>query len=215
MSKLESFVADLQQYLTLNSCEDCNIIRKHSKKLEHLGDVSFPLKISNWYQLLDKKNIREDATTILDYRKNILDLEYECTELKLLSANWSLQINKVVIISPNAHIFLEKSKNVFIDVLHEVLDSVEYGEIKCLNKKYIITTNILNNDLTSLRLQILTNTAQKFIEKFSNYNKQQTEFLIDITLNQKSIKNNILCGPVLNEKGVKTCVTAEQLYRYS
>lgn len=218
MGELELLINHLQFYLTENQCNDSNIIRKHTKKLENLGDVSFPININNWYQLLDKNKIREDVTTIFNYRKNNITLECGCAELKEASSEWLIKIDKIVILPPNVHIFLEKSPVIFLNVLNEVLNIKKYGVTKCLNKKYTvksdIQTNILNSDLTALRLKLLTHTTKKLIQTFSQSNNQEPEFVVEITLNQKSsINHNVLCGPVLSENKVKTTITADQLYK--
>jgi hypothetical protein len=48
MSFIIIFIEDLHEYLTGSRSVSGNIIRKHSKKLDQLGDISFPLNIKNW-----------------------------------------------------------------------------------------------------------------------------------------------------------------------
>lgn len=210
---------ELQYYLSKNECGDCNIIRKHSKKLDHLGDVSFPINISNWHQFLDINAIPKDSIIIFDYRNKGLSVSKQCDDLKEFSKNWSLIIDKILIISSNAHIFIKRSPLLLSNTLQEVLNSYpEYGTSKFLNKNYKIRNfkpekNILSCDLTVLRLELLKNIVNNFIKRFS-VTTEVEEFEIEITLSQKSLKKaNILCSPVLNEKGLKTLMTAEELYK--
>lgn len=215
MSKLELFVADLQYYFTGNNCIECNIIRKHSKNLSILGDVSFPIKLNNWYNLVNTKT-SEDDTTIFDYKNKDLNLEEHCSELQKKSLKWSLKINKILIISPNAYVFLERS--FMSDVLQEVLDSTsEYGIAKCLNKCYTLKIgyqeNILKKDLTFLRLSVLSNTGNNFIKKFTISETDNPEIEKEITLNKSFSDGSVLCGPVLNENGLKSSTTADELYK--
>lgn len=220
MSKLESFVTDFQYYLTQNSCEGCNIIRKHSKKLEQLGDVSFPININNWHQLLDNGSIPKDALTIFDYINKGINLEQQCNKLKEATKNWSLIIDKISVIAPNAHIFLKRSPVLFVNVLEEVLCiDTKYGLSKCLYKNYEIKTcdikkDIVDCDLTVLRLDLLKKTANSFINEFSQHNTEFQGFQVKISLSHKcSNGKNVLCGPVLNEKGMKTLTTTGELYK--
>lgn len=217
MGKLELFVEDLLYYLSKDKCEDCSIIRKHSKKLEKLGDISFPINITNWYSILNKHN-QEDSVTIFDYRNRDINLEDQCNQLKEASINWPLKIDRISVLSPNVSVFLNRSSLLIFEVLQEVLDTkVEYGTIICLNKKYDIKTcNIKedSSDLTSLRLLLLKNTANNFVNRFSHNNDHTPKIKVNITLNQKcSVQENVLCGPILNENGSKTSVTAEALYK--
>lgn len=219
MNKVESFVGELQYYLSQNQCETCTIIRKHSKKLETLGDLSFPICISNWYIMLDTKNLENTGSTIFDYRNKDLSIETHCNEIIKASLNWSLKIDRISVLSPNAHIFLEKSTFLFVEVLKEILDTtIEYGSAKCLNKKYKILMffdeKVLNNDLTYLRLTLLKSTASNLIQNCSSCNIEEPENEINITLSNKcSSQINVLCGPVLNNKGLKTSTTADELYK--
>lgn len=215
MSKLELFVADLQYYFSGNNCIECNIIRKHSKNLSKLGDVSFPIKLNNWNNLLDTKTSEDDAA-IFDYKNKCLNLEEHCNELQKNSLKWSLKINRILVISPNAYVFLERS---FLgDVLKEVLDlSREYGIAKCLNKCYTLKIgyieNTLKKDLTFLRLTLLSNIGNNFIRKFTIIETDSLEIKKEITLNKSFSDGSVLCGPVLNEKGLKSATTADELYK--
>lgn len=219
MGKLQAFVADLQFYLTTNKREDCNIIRKHSKKLEHLGDVSFPINIKNWHLLLKDSSLSKDAITIFDCRNNCISLNKQCNELKETSKDWSLTIHTITVVSSNAHIFLQRSSDLFVNVLQDVFcNSRQYGSSKCINKNYKFrTSNKIKDvallDLTHLRLEILKDTGNIFLKKFSINNTESPELQIDISSNKSSLGANVLCSPVLNEKGFKSSTTTEELHK--
>lgn len=219
MNRLESFVGELQHYLTQNKCETCTVIRKHSKKLGTLGDLSFPINISNWYILLDTENLENTGCTILDYRNKDLSVEMHCNELIKTSLNWSIKIDRITVLPPNAHIFIEKSNFLFVEVLKDILNTdSEYGSVKCLNKRYKILTcdekNKFSNDLTYLRLNLLKNTANNLIRNCSNCTSEEAEVMVHITL-AKTCPSEIvvLCGPVLNSSGLKTSTIADELYK--
>lgn len=219
MNKLDNSMKDLMIYLTNTVFEDCNIIRKHSKKLEQLGDLSFPLNINNWHQFLISVTIPKEVVTVLDYKNVGKDIDVQCSELIKASEEWSFSINKVIILSANAHIFFNRSSDLCALVLKEVFNTTaEYGSGHILRTHIKITPKIdakihLNCDLTILRLKILLQTGENLIKKLSiNTNSLSSE--IEITLDHKSSNQyNILCGPVLNDKGTKNTMTSEQLYK--
>lgn len=222
MSKVEVFVNNLQYYLTKNKCEKCNIIRKHSKKLEQLGDISLPLNIESWHQLINNIQLQKDAQTIFDFENKETDLETHCNKLKNESQHWIIQIKTISVISSNVHIFLNRSSTLYVNVLQEVLDnSTDYATCKCLNKNYVVDTvfdfekDILDCDLTLLRLKILRDIANKLVDKFSGTSNEYPHCKIVIRLDcKKSNGKDVLCGPILNDKGVKTSITAGELFRY-
>lgn len=220
MSKLESFVIDLQYYLSKNKAEDYNIIRKHSKKLVQLGDLSFPLDISNWFQLLPNYTKPKDAITIFDNINRGISLDEQCKKLKEASNNWSLPIDRITIMPQNAHLFFKRSSVLFTDVIREVLDvNKEFGSEKYLRKNFKIESpipekDLLNYDLTLLRLEILKNTAANLIKKFSLDKSGLPDFVVHINLSHKlPSQKTVLCGPVLNENGMKTLTKAEQIFQ--
>lgn len=216
MSKLELFVSDLQHYFSGNKCKECNIIRKHTRNLNKLGDASFPINISNWHNLLNSKTFQDDVT-IFDYINDGLNLEEHCNELRKTSLKWSLKIDRMSIISPNVHIFFERS--CLVNVLQEVLDlSRKYGNVQCLNKCYRLKIcfieDVLKNDLTLLRLTILRNVGNNFFKKFTINEIDSVEIEKEVTLSKNGLSDkSVLCGPVLNEKGLKTSTTSDDLYK--
>lgn len=203
-----------------------HIIRIHTKKLELLGEISFPLNIKNWHSIIDQKN--EDLITIIDHiavnqsLSNISQttLEPFITHLKCESQNWGVSVNNVKIIKDNVHFYFKKPI-AFCKTIHDCLSMGQsYGAIEQGPK---VLFHIFNEEqycdnsaemtLTHLRLITLKKVAQKLTE--FKLNPLQDSNIIEMKLTTKrNSDTDILCGNVLNENGKKDSTTsAEELIR--
>nr|CAI5864120.1 unnamed protein product [Callosobruchus analis] len=214
MSLFESFLLQLQDYLVGSKENNHNIIRKHTKKLESLGDISFPLKIDNWHRLLDKDSI-SNLRTIFEYNK------VDITQLKSNSAEWSISISDIKITEKsNIHLFLKRSGETFKSAICEVLTGQEnYGFCKIFDNAICVEATVSgvpvdDMDITNLRLHILEGVMNNFIEKFScRPSSDQCSKIIISQISLEETKRFLLCGPVLDHEGKKSTMVAGELFR--
>lgn len=215
MTTLELFVSELQEFLIGSKENNHNIIRRHSKKLEELGDLSFPLHAKNWFHLIQKC----DTDHIFEHKFPNQELETQCEQLKLASNRWHMQIDKILIRQCDVHIFLNRCKYLFQESIGKViLDNTQYGSCVILSLKINVRnslskSDIENPDLTHLRILILENVINKLIEFMSvDYDKVG---VMNIVISINPVKNDktFLCSPVLDEHGVKSCASAADLYQ--
>lgn len=189
---------------------DHNIIRVHTRKLEELGDLSFPLDTKNWYRFIDK-GYTENKNTI-----------FECLlcqeELQEKSRMWHLSIQSIAINNGNVAIYLNKEK-AFRVVINSVMNqTTRYGSENCLNRYVSVrmaATDYALINLTSLKIHLLQIVVSK-IAMFLNPGVRDEVLTLEFTSGRSSRIGNhccISCGPVLNERYSKDlCTTAQQLY---
>ncbi|KAJ8932279.1 hypothetical protein NQ314_014771 [Rhamnusium bicolor] len=150
MCVLEYFTLNLQELLCGTRCDDGNIIRKHSRKLEQLGEISFPLNIKNWYNFINRNNLGKDMVTIFDYNLSGIEINTQIDELKEKSKIWQISIKRVMINDNDAHLFLERSSDLFEAVITEVLNNnTKYGSSESIQKKIVLDCD---HDIDNLKL---------------------------------------------------------------
>nr|CAH7759425.1 unnamed protein product [Callosobruchus chinensis] len=213
MSLLESFLLQLQNYLVASEENNHNIIRKHTKKLETLGDISFPLNIDNWHRLLDRESV-STLRTIFEYNK------VDIVGLKSSSAEWSISVSDIKITESNIHLFLNRSGETFKASICEVLTSQEnYGSCNIFDYTICIETKepdvpVDDMDVSNLRINILKGVTNNFIEKFTcETTSDQCRKIIISQSPLEEVKRFLLCGPVLDHEGKKSTMTAGELFR--
>ncbi|KAG5898823.1 hypothetical protein JTB14_018783 [Gonioctena quinquepunctata] len=221
MSLLEGFTSQLQEYLIGNRETDHNIIRRHTKKLDQLGDVSFPLNIQNWYHLLDKNLIDKKCTTIFDYNNLENDLHAQIARLRIESDNWQVNIAKIILSKANSdvYIFVARTPVIFKTILKQVIESGrKYGSTDVLKNKVQLNAVPENDysleaDLSLLRIHLLKDVTSNLLE-ITTHKVTGNESTVTIALNPADDGHiNIMCGPVLGGNGTKTSTKAEELYK--
>lgn len=227
MSWLNDFICELYKHLTgTEPHENTNIIRFHTRKLELLGDLSFPVDLKNWHHLLDKSN-RSDEQNILNYMS---------TESKLIetSRQWPIIISKLVHHDRNIAVYIDK-QSTFKSVIRNVLDlNSKYGcDSIPLNKKIVINckdltvNDLLAMNLSELKLSLLEKTTAQLLRFTYNIHyceERQFEDIGDNTVhlhfslkssNKDLTSKTVFCGAVLDETGLKDFkTTAEEFIRY-
>ncbi|CAH1175761.1 unnamed protein product [Phaedon cochleariae] len=219
MTILENFIYLLQKFLITNSENDHKIIRKHTKRLQQSGDISFPLDIRNWYHLLDKQLLNDGMVNIFDYGMPGIDVDKQIIQLKEESTNWSIHIDKIVVENNEAFLFLERSQELLRNVIEQVIEcGHSYSSSKVIERTICLQTHPIIEDhtevdLSVLRLHLVKEVAKNFINK-STREIPEGSSVVHLLLNPiDDCTVNVLCGPVLNDKGVKSSTAAKDLYR--
>ncbi|KAL3274060.1 hypothetical protein HHI36_015479 [Cryptolaemus montrouzieri] len=222
---LDNILYDIHLYIRV-PVDESNIIRIHSKKLETLGEISFPLNIKNWYRLIDIKV--HNAKTILEYASsdvpeqlgesnNAMNIE----KLRKESEKWFIKLNRASLDKDSVHIYLERSISFKETIKQSLKLGQEYGAVHriCRLKADInieeysdINTNEMT--LTNLRMLILQKVIKNLTQFQLNCNNK-TEKLVSFNLSvQKRNENEYLCGSVVDTNGTKDVSTlAGDLYK--
>lgn len=219
MSFIDDFTNKLYIYLTGKENNKSNIIRIHTRKLQESGELSFPLKISNWCSLIGKTTHQND--TIFNF---LSEIEHnDANKLILASQNWHLNIDKCDIIKDNVYIYLNRTRTFKTVIKSALLENTKtYGAVStCKNLKFSVKCDDFNSDcddirLSELRLKLLTQISKNIIQFCDGIiSETDTDFNIIFTVKSSNSSNKCLCGAVLNTEGVKDVVTtAEQFYKY-
>lgn len=186
-----------------------NIVRVHTRKLQDLGDLSFPLDTKSWFKFVDKAHIEN---------KNVI-FDCKCTKNELVDASkhWDLSIDDVVIKDANVVVYLNR-KNTFKVVINNALDHAtnfglfapQFNKEVCIPQNSVDLTKI---NLTELKIHLLQNITSNILT-FIGCNVTKNFSQNALLFTTSGCKNAVICGPVLNEFGTKdTNTTAEQLYR--
>ncbi|XP_050508838.1 DALR anticodon-binding domain-containing protein 3 isoform X1 [Diabrotica virgifera virgifera] len=220
MKILTDFTQNLLDFLVEQQYEHSqNIIRTHTKKLNELGDLSFPTNTKNWYQFIDV--IKEESVKSVNIVKfEISETTRELVTEQLLqkSSSWPIEINKIVFKKADAHIHLKRSPVLYKTVIkHVLMQDSQYGSCPIMSNNFnvgfsvnIEDSNIVN--LTTLRMMILKEVAENFI-KYNTMESPRNTYNLHFVANAVDNENiNILCGPVLNERCIKSNLTAKELY---
>lgn len=222
---LEIYILNLLKFLIGSIENDVTIIRKHSRKLEQLGEISFPLSIKNWYRLIHKDGIKqENINNIFQYKGTKNELNAQIVELKEKCKFCEIGIENLAIRENDVHLYLRRSpslyKTVIVDVLHK---NDTYGSSDIFETKIVVNCDcdienkqLSEVDLSTLRMLELRNVASNFLA-FTFKDKSEPDPLpmqIIFTLNSlNKSEKSILCGPVLNGKGIKESkITAKELF---
>lgn len=219
---LESYILSLLEFLTGTKENDVTIIRRHSRKLEQLGEISFPLSIKNWYHLIQSDKInRNNIDNILQYNVRDNELSGQIVELKERCKCYEINIDNVEIKENDVHLYLRRTSSLYKTVITDVLHKNNMYGSNYIFKTKILTKcdcNIENNefteiDLSTLRMLELKNVAANFLA-FTSKNTNELGPQIKFTLNSSNkCQESVLCGPVLNGKGVKESkTTAQELF---
>lgn len=205
MCAYEEFLISLYKYLLNKEDYNNNIIRRHSRNLSKIGELSFSDKL---------------LKRVEDYR-SFQYSEENITNLTTESKNWSLHILKLVEIEQNYHIFIEKLFT-FKSVIERVLkEGNKYGA-QMLHFKdnfnlqsEVNEEDLLNAPLTQLRIFLLKDTTGRLLE-YNNY-EQKSGGNIDIWFSSDVNKfkgRTIHCGPVLTfQEKQKLRITSQEFYK--
>ncbi|KAJ8971367.1 hypothetical protein NQ317_016562 [Molorchus minor] len=150
MCILEEFIVNLQELLTGTKSYDNNIIRKHTRKLEQLGDISFPLNIKNWHNLVDNIRLQDRSVNSIFDCLSHTDLNMQIEELIEKSRTSHISIVRLSIKDDNVHLFLSRAIMLLRTIITEVLFNCEvYGSNEVIGKQINIEWNA---DVKSLEL---------------------------------------------------------------
>ncbi|CAG9859013.1 unnamed protein product [Phyllotreta striolata] len=216
---LEEFISNIQEFLTGPNCVQHNLIRRHTKKLNELGDVSFPLNINNWYQYIDSTaGSKSDVSSIIHYNHPHSDDEV-AKRLIEDSSKWTIEVKEVIYRNNDAHVFIKRSSNLYRAVIKQVLDlNDKFGSSDLFKNNVklkiipdVDESNTQQLDLSTLRIILLKDIATNFIQLTTSDNTEG-ESLIYLVKNSIDNSKCILCGPVINEKGTKSSYTTSELY---
>ncbi|XP_044748221.1 DALR anticodon-binding domain-containing protein 3 [Coccinella septempunctata] len=203
-----------------------NIIRIHTKKIEQLGEISFPLKMKNWPDIIEHKN--ENLSTVSDseiieqssQNTSEVDLQLSVGDLKCESEKWCLPLTDVRIIKDNIHLYFRRQR-AFQETIQSCFSMERnYGAIQdcpkyslhIYDEKYSLS-QYTEIDLTYLRMIILKKVIQNLIDfKLQHCSDSQS---IKLYLSNKRYSDtSILCGYVINGNGKKDSIlSAEELFR--
>lgn len=216
MCILNELIENICESLTGLRDSKHNIVRVHTRKIEKLGDLSFPLDSKNWFKLLGKNQIENENKEIFSYKLTK-------DELIARSKQWKLCVNCISVKDGNALVFLNR-KRAFKLVINTVLEEgINFGssENSELNKEICIppeSVDLTKINLTELKTYLLKNVTKNLLN-FCHYKITdcESENTLNLQFTCGGHKDAITCGCVLNENcGKKNCdVTAEQFYRYS
>ncbi|KAF5280623.1 hypothetical protein FQA39_LY05271 [Lamprigera yunnana] len=198
MCVYEQFLKELYKYL-LNT-EDIynNVIKKHVRKLEQFGELSFRPTIPQ-FRNFSLDNLKENITRE--------------------SKNWKLSICNCALKDNSYHFYIERSCT-FQLVIKEILaKGSKYGSQKLnLSKNIEIRTDCDKGPditLTQLRIVLLKSAVERFLH-FNECNDDKSN-TTTIYLEYNSNGNNdrkILCSPVLYlSDGKNVNISAEEFYK--
>jgi hypothetical protein len=220
MSFIIIFIEDLHEYLTGSRSVSGNIIRKHSKKLDQLGDISFPLNIKNWTQIVDKPKFNRDGEhNIFDLLSPGKELNAHLESLIEKSKSWCLTIKKCEVKNNDVHLYLNRPAVITLCIT-TVLQEGNYGLPKYFQERIAITVDDSlhcdseNMSLTQLRVHTIQSVASNIINCLSD-SSLEANYNVKIKLNSNEQEKNVLvCGSVLNEAGIKDAkTTAIELHK--
>lgn len=208
MSSLDIYIVHLYKTL-IDFPPESNqtIIKLHTKFLEELGDVSFPLLRKSWLSILPANHDNREES-ILKYKLCEDDVENSLNRLKILLKDL-IQINSLKLINNHVHIFLQRSF-IFANHLSYILNLNElYGiynffnyNIQLISEEIIDNSDLSISNLSLLRVSILKKVADNLI-KLATASSQHNDKNIYIGLHKKQNSPFLTVGPVMNEKGVK------------
>jgi hypothetical protein len=220
MSFIIIFIEDLHEYLTGSRSVSGNIIRKHSKKLDQLGDISFPLNIKNWIQIVDKPKFNRDGEhNIFDLLSPGKELNAHLESLIEKSKSWCLTIKKCEVKNNDVHLYLNRPAVITLCIT-TVLQESNYGLPKYFQERIAITVDDSlhcdseNMSLTQLRVHTIQSVASNIINCLTD-SSLEANYNVKIKLNSNEQEKNVLvCGSVLNEAGIKDAkTTAIELHK--
>lgn len=184
--------------------DDETLIKMHTKYLEELGDVSFPVPMKNWYHLVRKPSENE-ADTIFNYKLKEDDVDLALQRIIAQLSPFSAKIRTYKVIKTSVHLFLERPLLFSYGIRRVLADGDKFGKwllfSKCIRLDTETIRDVEEADLTTLRQHILKCTIENLLELTANTESKEIIF-INLSQNAKS-SPNILCGPVVNDKGVK------------
>ncbi|XP_063912191.1 DALR anticodon-binding domain-containing protein 3 isoform X1 [Zophobas morio] len=218
MYAIVGFLEDLHEYLTGTRCMHGNIIRKHSKKLE-LGDISFPLDIKKWSHIINKSKLNE-AKTIFDCLEFNQDLNTHLDLLIKASNRWPLVLDSYKIKDNDVHFHLKRFSAISVSIRCVLEQGSNYGfQSKCFESRINLTNDdsvqpdLTKMTLTELRAFTIRDVATNILNNLTSNISFDCDIKITLNSNEKT-ENVIVCGSVLNDRGVKdTQTTADELYK--
>lgn len=210
MNPLTEYINNLYETLIGKvPSEDETLIKLHTRFLEDLGDLSFPVSLKNWYHLT-RKPTNNDSDTIFGYRlAEEGDVDHALVHLVETLNSVNIKIQTYRIIKNSAHLYLEKT-TLFTKGIHSALvEASNYGkiglfdqQIRIMYDKEKLPDSYDDLDLTTLRLYTVKKTIENLL-KFTCQSDSNHTFQVNISQNSQAASLSIQCGPVINEKGVK------------
>ncbi|XP_050295767.1 DALR anticodon-binding domain-containing protein 3 [Anthonomus grandis grandis] len=207
---LKSFIDEFYDIL-INQVpkDDETLVKMHTRYLEELGDVSFPIPLKNWYHLV-KRQIKDPSETIFEYRLNKKDVN-EALETIVNHFNEvsNVKIKSYKVIKSCAHLFIQRPYLISLGIKQVLEQGNNYPEWTQFSKQITLASReILENeenlDITTLRLQILKNVLTNLLSLTTDPNASEIiEIEITETHKANSNRSTILCGPVISENGSK------------
>ncbi|KAF2894593.1 hypothetical protein ILUMI_11581 [Ignelater luminosus] len=205
----KEFLINLYKYLLNTEDYDNNIIRKHTRNLEKVGEFSFS---SEKLSFCRNKEIEYSYSS-----------ETEIGELIVKqSKKWPLQVSKYAIINNSVHIYVDRIL-CYKGVIKQTLDEKQnYGShrIDFARNINVLTdieeSNLNELSLSQLRMLLLKEVVLRLIEfNFCNNKAQNNTFIrLASNFNKTSNETYIVCGPVLSTKNGHKCdISAAEYYR--
>ncbi|ERL95759.1 hypothetical protein D910_01170, partial [Dendroctonus ponderosae] len=194
--------------------DEDTMIKKHSRCLEKLGDVSLPLSSKVWRHIIQRSASRELGAPGLVHQFASADIDIALGLFQECLRGLKAQIRTHKCIKTSAHLFLERAPLFNYAVKRALAEAGQYGRVKLFNQVIRITTatttyqtvsDLDQADLTTLRLSILKATIENLL-KLSTKSEPADSVVVALVNNVEAstVSNaSILCGPVLNEQGVK------------
>ncbi|CAG9765919.1 unnamed protein product [Ceutorhynchus assimilis] len=185
--------------------DDETLVKMHTRHLEELGELSFPLPMKNWYNLAGNLIDNQQSVTIFSCEMQEDDIDTALVKFKS-SFNDKTKIRICKVIRTSVHLFLERPSLFNCGIRIALNEADSYGKWAIFSKCIKIDTNLdISNvedlDLTTLRLSIIKKTLDNFLELTTD---MQSNEILHVNLSHNSgHNNNILCGPVTNNQGTK------------
>lgn len=185
MDIYEQFVVNLYTYLL--GVENCNnnIVKKHIRKLEQLGEFSVNSNVLK----------RFNSTINVDALQNVTTA----------SLNWNLRIAKCILIEDTFHLYLDRPSTLSLLICNIATEGKNYG-IHSLKLKSLVSihTDFLSENsstmnLSELRVILIKRVLDRLLSFVQNDFDNQNS--VDIYLRCKSKKDTlkeIVCSPVLS-----------------
>lgn len=208
---INNLIEDICESLTGVRDAEHNIVRVHTRKLQQLGDLSFPLDTKSWFKFVDKAHIEN---------KNVIfDCKSTKDELIQASKHWELSIDDVVIKEGNVVVYLNRRNAFKVAINCVIQQATNFGLFAAqFNRKVCIPQNSVDLskiDLTELKIHLLQNVTSNILTFIGcHVSKNILPNNLKLSFTTSGEKNAVTCGPVLNELGTKDInTTAQQFYR--
>lgn len=144
MSLIEIFFKDLIPFLLQEkqvNWEHQNVVKQHTDKLAHNGDIGFPTSVKAWLNLIDRHHDNDSLKTIL----NEMDSKFQ-NALISASEKWIFSIQTVKCTTDRCILFLDRSKCFQTTIKHYFTDTHQLTEPKENWHRFNVSLMVHAND---------------------------------------------------------------------